>query len=140
MPPQFDGVLVQIDFIVSDLTMNVEMVWHDFAVAIGLDHRCVHCMLRCFMRRKVQKHIRSSMKRWRPHLDENQQPAQFHAAIRRRGRGHNSISFGNVEDILLHAARSSSFVSMVKWFCLDDPQYISNHPPFCPTCGGHGTL
>ena len=40
---------------------NVEMVWHDLAVAIGLGHRCVHCMLRCFVRKKTQKHVRLSM-------------------------------------------------------------------------------
>ena len=48
---------------------------------------------------------------WRPHLDENQQPAQFHAAIRHGGGDHNSISFENVDGILLHAAKPGGFAS-----------------------------
>ena len=53
----FDGALVQIDFIVSELRMNVEIVWHDFVVAIGLDHRCVDCMLRCLCEGRRKKHV-----------------------------------------------------------------------------------
>ena len=94
----FDGVLVQTNFIVSDLTTNVEIVWHDCAVG-------VHCMLRCFVRSKTPKHVHLSMIGWRPHLDENQPRAQILPAIRGCRRDHNSISFANVENTLLNAAR-----------------------------------
>ena len=40
-----DGNFVQIDFILSDARVLVESVWNDFVVPIGLDHRCVHCIM-----------------------------------------------------------------------------------------------
>ena len=40
-----DGNFVQIDFILSDARVFVESVWNDFVVPIGLDHRCVHCIM-----------------------------------------------------------------------------------------------
>lgn len=101
----FDGVLVQTNFIVTDLTTNVEIVWHDCAVG-------VHCVLRCFVRSKTPKHVHLSMTGWRPHLDENQPRAQILPAIRGCRRDHNSISLANVENTLLNAARWGRFVSM----------------------------
>ena len=112
---KFNDVLRKTGFIESDLTMNAENVWHDFAVATGLNHRYVHCMLRCFTQKKAQKHTRSSMTGWRLHLDENQEPPSFHAAIRRRGQHHSSIFFENVEDILLHVAKSRGLVSTTQY-------------------------
>ena len=87
----FDGVVVQTNFIVSDLTTYVEIVWHDCG-------RSLHVTL-------TPKHAHLSMTGWRPHLDEYQQRAQSLPAIRGCRRDHNSISVANVENTLLDAAR-----------------------------------
>ena len=45
-----DGRLVQIDFILGGLQFVLDDVWYDFGLPIGLDHRCVHCKVRCLAR------------------------------------------------------------------------------------------
>ena len=37
--------ILQIDFTLSNARVFVESVWNDFVVPIGLDHRCVHCIM-----------------------------------------------------------------------------------------------
>ena len=40
-----DGARVQLDYILIDARACVDTVWHDQLIPIGLDHRCVHCLL-----------------------------------------------------------------------------------------------
>ena len=41
----FDGALVQLDFVVSSSRMTLVRSWCDYCISIGLDHRCVHCIV-----------------------------------------------------------------------------------------------
>ena len=41
----FDSSLVQIDFIFPSPKLIIMDSWYDFSIPIGLDHRCVHCVL-----------------------------------------------------------------------------------------------
>ena len=41
-----DGARVQLDYILTDARACVDTIWHDQLIPIGLDHRCVHCLLR----------------------------------------------------------------------------------------------
>ena len=64
-----DGTRVQLDFILSDARACVESVWHDQLIPIGLDHRCVHCVL---LWGGVKPHLRNrrlNLKNWTPILD-----------------------------------------------------------------------
>ena len=51
----FDETRVQLDFILSDSKANVADVWLDNIVPIGLDHRCVHCIVTRTAKRKLKK-------------------------------------------------------------------------------------
>lgn len=69
-------------------------------------------------------------------MDDNQQPAQFHAAIGRRRRDHNSNSFENDENMWLPGARSNGFVSMT---CTNfQPSTLSSHMVGARNMAVHG--
>ena len=117
------------DFIVSDLPMNLEMVWHDFAVAIGLNHRFVFIACYAVLREGKRKNMYvcqwqggaptwmkiSNLRNFMPQFDD--------ADV-------NSISFENVENILLNAVGSGGFVPMTR---------TKFQPSTRPTCAGQGT-
>ena len=42
-----DGALVQIDFLLADTRLELLQSWNDFTLPIGLDHRSVHCRVKC---------------------------------------------------------------------------------------------
>ena len=42
-----DGALVQIDFVLADTRFLLMQSWNDFSLPIGLDHRAVHCEVKC---------------------------------------------------------------------------------------------
>ena len=72
-----DGELVQIDFVLSDCRMFVDNVWNDDMVAVGVDHRCVHCVLK-FPGRHVRREARNkSLKSWVPFLDAAGKPSLY---------------------------------------------------------------
>lgn len=52
-----DGALVQIDFLLGHVSFDVDDVWNDFCVPVGVDHRRVHAR------------IRLPRQPWRPRLD-----------------------------------------------------------------------
>ena len=62
----YDGRLVQIDFVLGASQFFWDDVWYDFGLPIGLDHRCVHCKLRCFAgtRDPFKKHRPSTSNPW----------------------------------------------------------------------------
>ena len=72
-----DGTLVQIDFVLSDSRMFVDNVWNDDMVAVGVDHRCVHCVLRFpgwHVRREAHN---KSLKSWVPFLNAAGEPSLY---------------------------------------------------------------
>ena len=48
-----DGVRVQMDYILSSVQLQLVQVKYDFAMPIGLDHRCVHCTMKIPFRKKT---------------------------------------------------------------------------------------
>ena len=40
-----DGSLVQIDFLLGAIVFQIQTTLNDFAIPIGVDHRCIHCIL-----------------------------------------------------------------------------------------------
>ena len=67
----FDGVLVQIDFIIGDSRVIFEKGWCDNDFPIGNDHRAVHCILGFRLSKVLACKRVKSLKSWRPNLDEN---------------------------------------------------------------------
>ena len=41
-----DGALVQLDFLLASLRVRVVKAWIDQSLPIGIDHCCVHCLIR----------------------------------------------------------------------------------------------
>ena len=98
-----DGALVQIDFILADTRFLLMQSWNDFSLPIGLDHRSVHCEVKCNSNCLSQKPVWSTLKGWKPHLNHCQQPGQYHELLCRYRRRNPSITFDNLERALLHA-------------------------------------
>ena len=72
-----DGARVQLDYILADGHVTVQQVWHDCILPIGLDHRCVHCILQWCGARPPPKHRRTNLKNWVPKLDEKGTATSF---------------------------------------------------------------
>ena len=67
-----DGMQTQIDFLLAPLIVEVERTRNDYCIPVGIDHRCVHCVLRIpVCRRSLRKPRRTNFKGWSPHLDEH---------------------------------------------------------------------
>ena len=65
-----DGALVQLDFILVDMGVEPSLTWHDFAIATGVDHRCVRCRLHVPVA-TPRTRMRKPGKAWQPFLDMN---------------------------------------------------------------------
>ena len=86
-----DRTCVQLDYIVANFRLQTVEVWHDFALPIGLDHRCAHCILQfqCSSPPRVRR--QRSLKRWQPTLDSDGLPARDHNILHRNTiRGHHT--------------------------------------------------
>ena len=100
----FDGALVQLDFVVSSSRMTLVRSWCDYYFSIGLDHRCVHCIVTFVPRKPPQRSIVKRMRNWMPRLDSNDQPSEFQNYVRASltsVQDHGSIA---LENILVDAA------------------------------------
>ena len=93
----FDETRVQLDFTLGDSKANVADVWLDNSVPIGLDHRCVHCIVTWTARRKLKKMSAKGLKHWKPYLDENGEPTQYQSKL----LNIEANNYGNVNEQLL---------------------------------------
>ena len=101
-----DGNFVQIDFTLSGARVFVESVWNDFVVPIGLDHRCVHCIMS--FKKSAATHKRMElygMKNWKPIMDDQGRPSDFQHAISATMSTRTLSGFNDLEDVLLAAGR-----------------------------------
>ena len=63
-----DKSLVQLDFLIGAMAFETQDTWKDFAVPIGLDHRCVHCILHLPVQRpRCKSDRRRGLKHWVPY-------------------------------------------------------------------------
>ena len=75
----------------NDFAVPTVEVWNDFALPIGLDHRCAPCILQfqCSSPPRVRR--QRGLKRWQPTLDSDGLPARFHNILHRNKiRGHHN--------------------------------------------------
>ena len=99
-----DGRLVQIDFVLGGLQFFLDDVWYDFGLPVGLDHRCVHCKVRCFAgtRDPLKKHPR--LKGWKPDFDDDMLPTKFRNAVAAARMCCPDLTFASLEHVLRHSA------------------------------------
>ena len=82
----------------------VDTIWHDQLIPIGLDHRCVHCLLRWRGVRPSLGNRRLNLKNWMPVLDMDGGPGLFPKFIAEK-----------VGWKLNHFMRSAGTLSSWKW-------------------------
>ena len=90
-----------LDYILTDARACVDTVWHDQLIPIGLDHRCVHCLL-------LWRGVRP--------LDSTEQTIEFEKLDANFGYGWSSefvpkFFAGNVRWKLNHLLRSAGTLS-----------------------------
>ena len=98
-----DGTLVQIDFVLSDSRMFVDNVWNDDMVAVGVDHRCVHCVLRFpgwHVRREAHN---KSLKSWVPFLDAPGEPSLYRNVLDTQLALVDNAAYGEIKNAWLVA-------------------------------------
>ena len=99
----FDSSLVQIDFIFTSPKLIIMDSWCDFCIPIGLDHRCVHCVLQLVSSPKKWKQQKWSFKFWQPTLNDNGLPGAFQENIRSLIRSSSPSTFHELEVMLTQA-------------------------------------
>ena len=63
----FDNSCVQIDF----MRLTPSSTWHDFSIATGVDHHCVHSLVELVVSKPLcQKGRRKGLRGWQPILDD----------------------------------------------------------------------
>ena len=73
---------MQLDYIIADDKAIVSRVWNDNMLPIGLDHRCVHCLL-TWKVQKCSKYFRNTtLKHWKPFLDEDGAATLYHMGLK----------------------------------------------------------
>ena len=77
-----DNALVQLDYIIGMPAFVTMSTWNDYQLPIGLDHRCVHCMLTVVDTVHGVHHRRRGLKNWKPNLDRHGEPHVFQANLR----------------------------------------------------------
>ena len=100
-----DGTRVQLDYILTDARACVDTIWHDQLIPIGLDHRCVHCLLRWRGVRPSSGNRRLNLKNWTPILDMDGGPSLFQNSLREMLDGNSPISCEVLEHCLLESGK-----------------------------------
>ena len=77
-----DNVLVQLDYIIGMPAFVMVSTWNDYELPIGLDHRCVHCILTLLDTTQGVQHRRLGLKHWMPNLDCHGEPRVFQDKLR----------------------------------------------------------
>ena len=93
----FDASLVQIDYILTSQKLNIMDSWCDFSIPIGLDHRCVHCVLQLLAPPRKRKEQKRNFKFWQPTLNDIGVPGAFQENIRSQIRSPNPLDFHELE-------------------------------------------
>ena len=115
-----DGQLVQIDYILSTGDLALVKGKYDHGMPVGLDHRCVHCILQLCMGKRKKLKRRISFKNWRPQLDCDDAPTSHQNHIRQQMQSTSRATADTLEEILIQAARKHG---------RNIPQTICFHPP-----------
>jgi len=102
-----DGAFVQIDFVLSDLSVQCQETWCNNSVGVGLDHRCVHCLARVRVNKAVKRAgvKRKSFKNWQPVLNQDGEALRFKQYLQKKlaeTDANRPPDF--LEDILIEAA------------------------------------
>ena len=99
-----DGMQTQIDFLLAPLVVEVERTWNDYCIPVGIDHRCVHCVLRIpVCRRSLRKPRRMNFKGWSLHLDEHHLASIYHEELNRWTNTTLEPTFASAEAAMLRA-------------------------------------
>ena len=122
-----DGVRVQMDYILSSVQLQLVQVKYDFAMPIGLDHRCVHCTMKIpFRKKRFRKQF--GFKCWRPILDEHGHPTSYQQHICEMIASSSTSTASNLENILLRAGVKHGTSRRHR---------IAFHPKICNNCVLH---
>ena len=94
-----DGQLVQIDYMFSTGDLALVMGKYDHSMPVGLDHRCVHCILQSCVGKREKWKRRISFKNWRPQLNCDDTPTQYQNHIRQHLQATTRASADTLEQI-----------------------------------------
>ena len=94
-----------LDYILSDARACVESVWHDQLIPIGLDHRCVHCVLPWGGVKPHLRNIRLNLKNWTPILDVDGTASLFQNCVREMLQRTSHLSCEVLENCLLESGQ-----------------------------------
>ena len=120
-----DGTRVQLDYILTDARACVDTIWHDQLIPIGLDHRCVHCLLRWRGVRPSLRNRRLNLKNWMPILDMDGGPSLFQNSLREMLDGNSTMSCEVLEHCLLEGGKQQG-VYGVKTFSFKPSAMLRN--------------
>ena len=100
-----DNALTQLDFIIGGLQFEHDKSWHDNCLGTGLDHRCVHSLLKIRVAKRTSAKRMFGLKNWQPFIDTDGRPSGFQSCVRKLLRTNRTPTLPALEWILLTAGR-----------------------------------
>ena len=100
-----DNAFTQLDFIIGGLQFEHDKSWHDNCLGTGLDHRCVHSLLKTRVAKRTSAKRMSGLKNWQPFIDNDGRPSDFQSCVRKLLRTNRTPTLPALEWILLTAGR-----------------------------------
>ena len=100
-----DGERVQVDFILISSHLQVVHTQVDWALPIGLDHRCVHSVLQLPAAGRPCIRKRRGLRFWKPHRDQHGKRSVFQAALSTALAGCEEVCVSTLEECLVKAGK-----------------------------------
>jgi len=73
-----DNAFTQWDFSIGGLQFEHDKFWHDNCLGTGLNHRCVHSLLKIRVAKRT-----FGLKNWQPFIDNDGRPSNFQSRVRK---------------------------------------------------------
>ena len=100
-----DNGFTQWDFIIGGLQFEHDKSWHDNCLGTGLNHRCVHSLLKIRVAKRTLAKWMFGLKNWQPFIDNDGRPSNFQSRVRKLLRTSWTLTLPALEWILLTAGR-----------------------------------
>ena len=100
-----DNAFTQWDFTIGGLHFEHDKSWHDNCLGTGLNHRCVHSLLKIKVAKRTLAKRMFGLKNWQPFIDNDGRPSNFQSRVRKLLRTSRTLTLPALERILLTAGR-----------------------------------
>ena len=101
---------------IGAIAFQILGTWNDFAIPIGLDHRCVHCILHLpVVRFRHNSDRRRGLRHWVPYFGRERTPGLFQSVLRQRISTCSHLSVEDIKIALMEAGLERGTCSNIRF-------------------------